>query len=99
MQAKAGEGLCDHAAAVERDIVRAGKKVLFRVRVGDQLGAVLRKSWAEIRALPTGEPELIGFDGRIGAANHLEFKIRDNGTQRHRRMLEKPARAEPARLF
>ena len=85
----AGDGLGDDSLTGEREVVRAPEEVLFGVGIGDERGPVFGESWAEIAALPSGEPELRGADGGIGMADHLEFEIGDDGGQGNRRVLEK----------
>ena len=84
----AGDGLGDDALAGEVEIVRALEEVLGGMRVGDERGSVFGESWAEVAALPSGEPELIGTDGRVGLADHLKLEIGDDGGQRQGRVRE-----------
>jgi len=84
----AGDRLGYDAATSKADIVRPLKEVLPRTRVSDERRSVAGESWAEIGALPSGEPELIGVDGMVGLADHLKLKIGDNGGERKRRMFE-----------
>jgi len=49
---------------------------------------VAGKSGAKIGALPSAEPELIGTDGAVALADHLELQIGDDGSKRQRRMRE-----------
>ncbi len=81
-EAVAGDGLGDDAVAGEVEVVRAPEEVLGGMRVGDERGAVAGESWAEVGALPSGEPELIGTDGGVGLADHLELEIGDDGGER-----------------
>ncbi len=58
------------------------------MRVGDERSSVFGESWTEVAALPSGEPELIATDGRVGLADHLKLQIGDDGGQRQGRMRE-----------
>ena len=78
----AGDGLRDDALAGEGEIVRALEEVLGGMRVGGERGSVFGESWAEVAALPSGEPELIGTDGGVWLADHLKLQIGNDGGKR-----------------
>ena len=75
------------------------KKFCSGVRIGKQVGAVLRQFGAEVGAVEAGEPERVGGDGGIGPADHFEFEVGDDGGQRHGRVGEEAGVAEAAKLF
>src|ERR1700730_8459233 len=80
-------------------IVRTLEKVLFRMRISYQFGAMFRQLWAEIAAVETSEPELVGFHGRVRAADHFKFEVGDDLLERHRRMLKEILVALASGLF
>src|SRR5437868_9074441 len=75
VQAKAGDGLRDHAFERESVVIGAGEEVLFWMRICDQPGAMRGEFRAEIRALPATQPQFVRLNFRIGAADHFKFKV------------------------
>src|ERR1035437_6421188 len=96
VQPVAGDGLGDDALACEGDIVGALEEVLLGVRIGEDGGSVFDEFGTEVGAVVAGEPESSWGNGRVGAADHLELKVRDNGGERHGRTLEEAGVAESA---
>src|ERR1017187_2877604 len=99
VQAVAGDGLGDDSLAGEGEVVGALEEVLGGVRVGDEAGTVAGEFRAEVGAIEAGEPEHTRRDGRIGAADHLEFQGGDAGGERDGRMREEGGVAEAANLL
>src|SRR5262245_58092359 len=87
MQSEARYGLGDNSFQSQRIIVRAGEEVLFRMRIGNQLGAMGGQLWSKVRTLPATEPQFTGLDLRVGTANHLELKVGGDIQQRNWRPL------------
>ena len=88
-----------NALAGQGEIVRALEEILERMRVGGERRSVFGESRAQIAALPSGEPELIGTDGRVGPADHLKLKIGDDGGKRQGRMRQEVLVALAAGFF
>ncbi len=99
VQSVAGDGLGDDTLLCQRIVVRALEEMLRRVRVVDQVGAVFGELGAEVGAVEAGEPERSGGDGRVGTADHLELEVGDDAGEWDRRMREKGAVAEAAKLL
>src|SRR5215813_8624086 len=87
MQSEARYGLGDDSFQRQRIIVRAGEEILFRMRIGNQPGAMGGQLWSQVRALPATEPQFTGLDFWVGAANHLELKVGGDIHQRNWRLL------------
>src|SRR5258708_4558643 len=88
VKAKTRHGMGDDALFGQGVIVGSLEEVLFGMRICHQPGAMFRQFRAEIAAIETSEPEFIGFNSRVWAANHFKFQVGDNVFERHLRMFK-----------
>lgn len=91
--------MSDDALAGKGDVVGADKELLVRVGVVDEWGAVAGKGGAEVGTIEAGEPEESGWDSGVGAADHFELEVGDDGGEGHGRVREEGVIAEAAELF
>src|SRR5258708_35942188 len=73
--------------------------MLRGVRIVDEMRAVFHQLGAEVGAFEACEPEGAGRDGRVGAADHLKFKVGDDVFKGRRGMRKKGAVAEASELL
>ena len=91
--------MSDDSLAGEGDSCRSAGRSSGGVGVGDEVGAVSGEFGAERGAVEAGEPESVGGNGGVGAADHLEFEVGDDGGERDGRMREEGGVAEAANLL
>jgi hypothetical protein len=99
VEAVAGDGLGDDALLGECVVVGATEELLGGMGIGDEVRAVFCELGAEVGAVEAGEPESAGGDGGVGAADHLELEVGDDGVEGDGGMGEEGAVAEAAHLL
>lgn len=99
VESEAGDGLGDDTEVGEVDVVGALEEVFGGVRIVDEVSTVSGELWAEVGAIEACEPEGSGGNGGVGAADHFELEVGDDGVERERGMLEEGASPEAAKFF
>src|ERR1700744_4781895 len=85
VESVAGDGVGDDTLHGKRIVVGAPEEVLIRMRVFNQVGAMLGQFWPEIGTLEPSKPKRSGGNSRIGAPDHLELQVSDDAGERHGR--------------
>lgn len=99
MQAEARNGMGDNPGPCESNVVGALKEALRGMRIRNQPGAVARKFRAKVGTLVSGEPKSEFANRRIGPADHFEFQVGHDRSERNRRAREETSISVPANLF
>lgn len=99
VQAEAGDSVGNDALACQRVVIGPLEKLFLRMRIVDEVSAMLRELSPEVGAVVTRKPQRARRHRRIGPADHLKLEVGDNLRQWDRRMGEKGTIAEAADLF
>src|ERR1051325_9536976 len=99
VQTVARDCMCDDAAQREWIIIRALKKMLIGMRIGDERRALTRELRTECRTLEASEPQVSHGHLRIRPAQHFKRQVSNKLRQRHGRIRDEVTRTVAATLF